>query len=395
MKSVTAVAGPQAAARVARTITIVAAVATLVFFALSVGPIVDATSHVVLWYDLVSAGLVFGLPLVVAVIGLFTSLPTLRRMLGAYALVFLLVVVAWVPALTSPLPPGLSPWPLEVTALATVPAAIAWRPTLVWGYLVINSLLIAPVRYLSSGHTDWTVPLQYAFFTLTFAAIFTTLAMVAMRNGYALDAATERARTTSARAAAASAHAREQARLDALVHDTVMGTLFYASRGGLDESVRRQAATVLTQLEQLRGGRDAESGETSIEDFITRIRSVVLDGAADIDFATMGRRDRGLPREVVDAFAEATSEAVRNSLQHAVDPGTGVARSAVITLAESGVRLTISDNAQGFDPRDVAPQRLGILVSIRGRLGAIPGGEATVESARGRGTVVTLSWRSA
>ena len=52
--------GPQAAARVARTITVVAAVATVVFFALSLGPIIAAASRVVLWYDLVSAGIVFG-----------------------------------------------------------------------------------------------------------------------------------------------------------------------------------------------------------------------------------------------------------------------------------------------------------------------------------------------
>ncbi|MFM9876348.1 MAG: hypothetical protein ACKVOG_00660 [Rhodoglobus sp.] len=394
MSSASPVAGPQAAARVARTITIVAAVATLVFFALSVGPIITAASHVVLWYNLVSAALVFGLPPAVAVIGLFASLTTLRRILGAYALVFLLIVAAWVPALTSPLPPGLAPWPLEVTALATVPAAIAWRPALVWLYLVVNSLIIAPVRYLSSGQMDWTVPLQYAFFTLTFAAIFTALAMVAMRNGYALDAATELARVTSARAAAALSRSREQSRLDALVHDTVMGTLFYASRGGLDESVRRQAVRALTQLEQLRGGREVGVGDVSAEDFVTRIRSVVLDGSSEIDFMAVGSRNGGLPPEVVDAFAEATSEAVRNSLQHAVDPGTGVARAAVITLAESSVRITFSDNAQGFDPRDVAPHRLGIVVSIRGRLGTIPGGAATVESGRDAGTVVTLSWTS-
>ena len=392
MSSPAAPEGPQAAARVARTITVVAAVATIVFFALSIGPIIAAMPHVLPWYNVASTIIVFGSPLVIAVIGLFTPLPTLRRMLGTYAILFVIVVVAWVPALTSPLPAGLAPWPLEVTALGTVPAAIAWRGTYVWGYLILNSVVIAPVRFISAGQVDWTVPLQYAFFTLTFAAIFTALAMVAMRNGYALDAATELARTTSARAAAAASRAQEQARLDALVHDNVMGTLFYASRGGLDESVRRQALKTLAQLEQLRGGRDHVTDDVSVEDFVARIRSVVLDAAPDIEFMTTGRRESAIPADVAAAFAEAASEAVRNSLQHAVDRGDGITRSTLIALTSATVRVIVRDNGQGFEPRDVAPHRLGILVSIRGRLGAIPGGSATVESRRGLGTVVNLAW---
>ncbi len=259
---------------------------------------------------------------------------------------------------------------------------------------MVNSILIAPVRFIASGQADLTVPLQFAFFTLTFASIFTALAMVAMRNGYALDSATEIARTTSARAAATASRAQEQARLDALVHDNVMGTLFYASRGGLDDSVRRQARKTLAQLEQLRGGRDRIDEPVLLEDFVARIRSVVLDASPDIAFSVTGLRTSPIPHDVVAAFAEATSEAVRNSLTHA-GSAQYVARSAIVAVTERTVRVVIRDDGRGFDPRDVAPHRLGILVSIRGRLGAIPGGSAMVDSRRGIGTIVTLAWSGA
>jgi len=179
------------------------------------------------------------------------------------------------------------------------------------------------------------------------------------------------------------------------VHDNVMATLFYASRGGLDESVRRQAQTTLTQLEQLRGGRDQATDDVSVEDFVARIRSVVLDAAPEIEFTTTGHRQRVIPPDVAAAFAEATSESVRNSLKHAIDAGTGVTRRASIALTDDTVTVTVTDDAQGFEPRDVAPHRLGILVSIRGRLGAIAGGSARVDSGRGLGTVVTLTWTTA
>jgi len=382
---------PRAAERVARTITAVAGVATLVFLALAIGQLTASAPVMDPLYTVAGAVVVFGIPLVLAVVAFVVPLGVLKGMLGGYALLFLAVVLLWIPAMVAPLPEGVAPWPVEVTALATVPAAIAWRPVAAWSYLAINSLLIAPVRYFAAGQVDLMVPLQFSFFTLTFAAIFTVLAMVAMRNGYALDSAIEIARSTSARAAAAASRAQEQARLDALVHDNVMGTLFYASRGGLDESVRTQAQKTLAQLEQLRGGRHQVTEPLSVEDFVARIRSVVLDASPDIGFTTNGSRTSRIPFDVAAAFAEATSEAVRNSLMHA-GSATEVERTAVLAVSERTLRVIVRDTGDGFDPREIPPHRLGILVSIRGRLGTIAGGNGRVESRRGLGTVVTLSW---
>lgn len=391
MTSATDAGATRAAERVARTITAVAGVATIAFFALAIGQLTAAAPLMSPVYTVVGALIVFGVPPVLAIVGFFVSLDVLKRMLAAYALAFLAVVVLWIPAMMAPLPAGVAPWPVEVTALATVPAAIAWRPITAWAYLVANSVIIAPLRYFAGGQVDLSVPLQYSFFTLTFAAIFTALAMVAMRNGYALDRAIEIARGTSARAAAAASRAQEQARLDALVHDNVMATLFYASRGGLDDSVRKQAQKTLTQLEQLRGGRDQVTEPVGVDDFVARIRSVVLDASPDITFSTNGGRSSPIPFEVAAAFAEATSEAVRNSLQHA-GSGSAITRSATIAFTERTLRVIVRDDGRGFDTRDIPPHRLGILVSIRGRLATIRGGNGRVESRRGLGTVVTLSW---
>ncbi len=342
-------------------------------------------------YTFVGAFVVFGIPPLVAVVGFFISLKVLKRMLAGYAIAFLAVVLLWNSAMLAPLPDLVAPWPVEVTALATVPAAIAWRPVIAWVYLVVNSIVIAPVRFFAGDQVDLSVPLQYSFFTLTFAAIFTALAMVAMGNGYALDRAIEIARSTSTRAAAAASRAREQAQLDALVHDNVMATLVYASRGGLDDSVRQQAEKTLRQLERLRGRRDEASTPVSADDFVARIRSVVFEASAEISFATNGHRSSPIPLEVAEAFAEATSEAVRNSLLHA-GPAGELLRSAIVALSERIVEVTVRDDGLGFDVGDIPPHRLGILVSIRGRMEAIPGGSSRVESRRGLGTVVTLWW---
>jgi signal transduction histidine kinase len=61
-------------------------------------------------------------------------------------------------------------------------------------------------------------------------------------------------------------------------------------------------------------------------------------------------------------------------------------------VSDGGIDVTIEDDGPGFDAGDVRPHRLGILVSIHGRMSAVTGGSATVESSPGSGTVVSLRW---
>ena len=252
-----------AVTRVAATIAMVAGLATAVFLAVSIGPMIAAAPYLNPAYALASAVFVFGMPMIVGIAGPRLRLGQLKRALGIYAVGFLVVVVAWIPATTStPLPLGVAPWPLEVTALATVPAAIAWRASVAWAYLAVNSALIAPVRMFADGGGSVTAALQYSFFTIAFSAIFTLLALVAMKNGAAIDEATSQTRELAIRTATIAATDGEQARLDSLVHDAVMGTLFYASRGEpkLLPAVRMQAAKAITQLDEVRNAEHSPNG---------------------------------------------------------------------------------------------------------------------------------------
>ena len=102
-------------------------------------------------------------------------------------------------------------------------------------------------------------------------------------------------------------------------------------------------------------------------------------------------RTTAVPAEVAAAFAEAAAEAIRNSIQHA---GTRPHRRVVAQIGERSIVLEVVDDGVGFDPSSLPPHRLGIAVSIRGRLAAIPGGSATITSVPGDGTIVRLEWSS-
>jgi signal transduction histidine kinase len=379
-----------------RTIITVFGVTALVFFALTIGPLFTESAFVQPAWQITAALLVFALPPILAAICPLLTLSAMKRALGAYAIMFALVVVTWLPAMSvHPMPANLSPWPFGLTALGTVPAALAWRAPFAWAYLVGNAAVIAPVRLLAAGSSNVAVGLQDALFTLMFASIFTALAMIAMRNGYALDKVAAVARASAARAATIEARAREQGRLDALVHDEVMTALYYASQDSPDlhESVRQQAARAITQLARV-------STEHSVEEliapdaFVGGIRALALDLSKEIALSVRGERSLPVPAAVNAAFAEATAEALRNSLAYADDGIRSVARSVTVTLSDDDITVIVEDDGVGFEAKNIEPHRLGILVSIRGRLAVETGGSANVESTPGHGVVVTMNWRA-
>jgi len=99
-----------------------------------------------------------------------------------------------------------------------------------------------------------------------------------------------------------------------------------------------------------------------------------------------------IPVPVAVAIAHAVREALANVASHA---GTGEAWVEVsLTAAASrpdGVLVTVRDQGAGFDPSRVDPTRLGLRRSIVERI-ADWGGRASVRSAPGGGTEVSLRW---
>ena len=95
---------------------------------------------------------------------------------------------------------------------------------------------------------------------------------------------------------------------------------------------------------------------------------------------------------------DATREALSNVAAHAgtADAWVEVSRAAAAAdggaaADRAGARVTVRDRGTGFDPAQVDQARLGLRRSITERV-ADCGGHASVWSAPGRGTVVSLSW---
>jgi signal transduction histidine kinase len=203
-----------------------------------------------------------------------------------------------------------------------------------------------------------------------------------------------------------AAAAEERQRLARELHDAVTQTLFSTSLiaevvPDLWESRPEFARQKLEDLRRLTKGALAEMRTLLIElrpsALIELSLGELLNQLAEATAAKAKLRmsvdiralpPESLPPDVQVALYRMAQEAVNNIVRHAQ------AKEGVITLDAAGgaVSLSVSDDGRGFDPLAVPGGHLGVRI-MRERAQAI-GAEFGLESAPGRGTQITVEWRS-
>lgn len=176
---------------------------------------------------------------------------------------------------------------------------------------------------------------------------------------------------------------QERAAMAAHLHDSVLQTLALIQR---TDAPREIASLARVQERELRGWLYGQSGASdngslsgSIDKMAGRIEELHHINVQAVVVGDMTLDDR--VKALVDACGEATLNAAKHS-------GAGVV-SAYVEVDNGEVTAYIRDQGSGFDPNDVPADRRGIADSIRGRMARV-GGTATIKSAPGRGTEVTL-----
>lgn len=198
-------------------------------------------------------------------------------------------------------------------------------------------------------------------------------------------------RRTSA-VAAAEARLVEERELARLAHDNVLGALNSAAMWPAGETERLPTPVIDMASDALRA-MDARAATRAASQSLGVARHIFVRTATrlGVEDVELGCDEDGalVPGEVIEALADAMSEAIRNSTRHSSGRTTRVSGSAL----RDEIHLTVSDEGPGFDPATVPPHRLGIRESIVGRLSEISGAEASIDSSPGSGTRVHLTWR--
>ena len=346
------------------------------------------------WWNWFCVIAVFGTGLLFGLSSFSGSIRAIRMAGSIAAVTYLLCVLGWWLAWDQTLFDVQGVYLSTFPGLASLAAASVWPPVLVFVHMTVGVIAAQSINYVLREPFVTTPLFADIVFGMMFCTIFVAATLAALRTARILDATITRTQAQAARSAAAAARAVERERFDALTHDGVMSSLLSVARQGRSPSVVNQARLTLRQLDSLR----THSAPTFVDadEAIAQLRatandvdeSVIVHIESISQTSTSNVEPQTYPADAVRAIGAALAEAMRNSLRHA-----GPSNRSVTVRTQPGIlQATVPDDGVGFDRASVPPHRLGVAVSIEGRLRQLPGGASRIDSIPGQGTTVHLTW---
>jgi signal transduction histidine kinase len=130
------------------------------------------------------------------------------------------------------------------------------------------------------------------------------------------------------------------------------------------------------------------SSQVTQVSFFDALRNRIHEVYPEFEVTLSQTNDSRITDSVAEALTEATLQAVDNSTKHA---GTATKRNVSLQSEGKGLKIVVSDNGKGFRPSKISKDRLGIQLSIIGRVKSV-GGRVFLRSEPGKGTDVVLDW---
>ncbi|ORM32821.1 ATP-binding protein [Williamsia sp. 1135] len=356
------------------------------------GAITTSADVVPLWWMAASLLLIHGSGAVMTVATFGFPIAWVRYTSSALAIAYGLTILTWPLVWDGELiDSAQGMWFSQFNGFAALTAALTWRVrwSLPYFIFVVISVQFINDAVREPAHNSSVLTTTAWSFCLTVLGY--TVGVAVMRSGRILDTTRAESVTAAAESAAALARASERTRFDALTHDGVMSTLLAAARLPMSDALTDQAADTLAKLGILESGIPQES-EFDVAAAIREIRGMAGDFDDSIRVTvheTAHSEYSQYPGEVVRTVSAAMAEVLRNSLHYA---GQEASRTVDVVASENMLRVRVDDDGAGFDPGAVPEHRLGLKVSVLGRMDLLPGGGAEVRSAPGAGTSVELTW---
>lgn len=316
------------------------------------------------------------------------------------SLLVLAGLMLWPVAVPSTVPEDIgTPWLWAMINVGAAWSAFAFGTVTGCVYTVGIGCVFAVVRTLpQSGSAPLSTAVQDAAFATVLGVIICLTIGIMRQAAERVDTAADDAINSYREAAAETALRNERTRVDGLLHDSVMTALLTAARSGSKPERQSSAQLAASALARLidHGNEHSDAAPATVSELAARIRFTVQDGGGTPAVYVAGEAPANLllPGNVVRALFEASTEAVANSVRHSLSTRCDVRVTGHQSNGTVHVAVSIKDNGEGFRPELVSDRRLGIKVSIVGRLRTI-GGTADIASHPGKGTEVSLGWTGA
>lgn len=310
-----------------------------------------------------------------------------------YGALSFLYMVSWPIAILEPalLPSEFQPWIWWVIGMGVVAMGVVARPWISLLYLFLTTVIwfFLNTSYYGGG-ADPIVTLQDSTYIFLFGGTILGLFILVRDSVNKVDLANSAVIQAAVSQASTDATERERQRIDALVHDRVLNTLLLAAKAktkGDEQSSAKLAREAIASLRQAQKDPDVSATVTQLGLFRALKRvAEQMNPKIEIDILSGGTEP--IPQQVAQALTEATIQAIDNAGRHSKADSI---RLTLKSLDPNGVRIELSDSGVGFRLDRIPRDRIGVKTSIFARLEAVRG-RASVRSAPGEGTTVSLEW---
>ena len=242
--------------------------------------------------------------------------------------------------------------------------------------------LIAVLNSWLLGHTFWLDMLADVGFNLINTFPFVIFAGAAQPVAKLIDYTYANSRNVNERTERMRVRGEAMSNFNAYVHDYVLAALSAIGKGAkIDFSLDEQTGLFFSPRQTVSGRTFAES-----------VRAQLTSISPDISVTLDTNEDSGpvrLPGEVANTFLLAVTEVANNAKRHA---GPQADKKCLIRVVSGEVHIEFRDSGNGFVLEEIDPHRAGIRLSVKGRMEALRGGAAAIDSRPGKGTRVTLAW---
>ncbi|PZQ89669.1 MAG: histidine kinase [Leifsonia xyli] len=311
-----------------------------------------------------------------------------------FAGVYLIALVSWPFAVldAAKAPDPASYWLYYTLTIATAMATVGLGIRLATAYVVVLPLIYGIIRVTpSGGGVTITQAVLDSVYAIILGGAITIITAILRGAASSVDRAQATALERYSHAVRQHAIEAERVQVDAIVHDSVLTTFLSAARAESVEAKELAARMAGNAIGHLRDAvSDAPLGDADVP--LAALADRIADAAEalsePIEVVSDGVHSGRVPVAVAEAVFSAAVQAMVNSLQHA---GAGTRRWVIVRGGPEELLVEVGDRGAGFEPSAVPTERLGVRVSILERVSSV-GGTATIETAPGRGTVVSLRW---
>ena len=312
------------------------------------------------------------------------------------AIVFstLVAMVTWPLQVSDPslLPAHFKPYVWWAVGFASLAAAGAFKNRTAITFLILMPtiwLFILTSEY--AGYENFNRALEDALYSFFFSTSIAILVMFLRHRASEVDSEYAALSQTRLERAFLDVVELERTKVNSIVHDNVIAALDAAAEAN-SEQQRLEAANLASdaigRLEREAERDPMARSQISSQAYFESLKGSIERRSKFVSVSVKSRVDVSIPFEIAVGLAEATFQAVVNSLEHAPKAKT---REVVMSSTRNSIKVLVIDDGPGFRMSAVPRNRLGIRVAIFERLKSL-GVSTKLKTAPGEGTTWVFEW---